>query len=878
MTPPRLPRALVDRLVAPHLRDAVAGDLDELFAAEATRHPGRAAVRYWVRALGAVWHLGRGPSRPVTAPATGASTMGTIWTDLTHGLRLFVTQPAYAWAAVVTLALAIGANTLIFTFANVLVIKPLPFRDTATLGWILVSGPNAAQDRAGVTLPEFAAYREGVTAFSQLAAWRREPATLRMGDEAERVLAQVVVGDLCGVWGVAAHRGRSLTASDERPGSPRVVTISHRYWVTRFGAAAEAVGAEVFLDGEPHTIVGVVTPDVELGNIAEIDVWQPRTGDPALGSRLERGWRPVGRLRAGTSLAEAHMQVTAIAARLSREHPETSGEWTARAGTTLEAMTGGNTGMVLALLALVVGLLLVMACANIMNLLIARLLGRRQELAVRTALGATRGRVVRQIVAESLLLGVAGGLLGLAVAAAGLRGVHAVATEPFFDQLAIDWRVVAFAIALALIAPLIFAVLPVLRVLGHDVRGALNDATARSVGGASARGRAALVLVQVSLAVMLLVVAGLVVQSMQAFIAVDPGYDTGRLLAAEIDVPTWQLADDGDALRLRQRLIERARTIPGVEAAATTTAIPALQFPARTLVDVVGVDAATDRDRPSAGLVVTSTDYFATTGLPIVAGRGFTPADAASAAAIAVVSREAARRYWGEPAAALGGVVRVAPPGGGTPLEARVVGVSTDPANPLAVQAPEPLIMLLDEHRPTRAVQLLVRTGTPAALAPALRTALREVDRDLAFRLRTVDEGFAEEISSNQLLIGMFAGFALVALLLATAGLYGVISYAVSQRTSEIAVRMALGASQADIARDVVGHSLRLAVIGTVAGLAGAYGLAQAITSVLYGVTAGDPPTYAGAAAVAVTAALVAAWIPMRRAAGIDPIRSLRQV
>jgi putative ABC transport system permease protein len=867
--PPRLARRLIERWVASHLAESVLGDLEELFAVEALRSRRAARLAYWRRAASAVWHL-RG-RRPVAPVPRGDSPMRSIWKDVVHGLRLFVQQPGYAWAAVITLALAIGANTLIFTFANVLVIKPLPFRDTATLGWILVSGPNAAQDRAGVSLPEFAAYRDEVTAFTQLAAWRREQATLRVDDEAERVLAQVVIGDLCGVWGVAVDAGRPLAAGDERPAAPRVAMISHRFWLRRFGGAAGVVGRDVLLDGEPHTIVGVVSPEIELGNMAEIDVWRPWTGDPALASRSERRWRPVGRLRAGASLADAHAQVTAIATRLGREHPETSGEWTARAGTTLEAMTGGNTGMVLALLALVVGLLLVLACANIMNLLIARLLGRRQELAVRTALGATRGRVVRQILAESLVLGVAGGLLGLAIAAAGLRAVHAVATEPFFDQLAIDWRVIVFAFALSLIAPLVFAVAPVLRVLGHDVRAALLDATPRSVGG-TGRSRAVLVLVQVSLAVMLLVVASLVVQSMRAFIAVDPGYDTARLLVADIEVPAWKLADDGEALRLRRRLIERARAIPGVEAAATTTALPALEFPARTMIEVGGVDATTDRDRPSAGLVVTSADYFATLGLPLVAGRAFTAADAAGTGAVAV-----ARRYWGDPASAVGGVVRVASPGGGAPLAATVVGVSADPANPLAVQAPEPMVMLLDEHRPTRSASLVVRSTAPAALAPVLRSALREVDADLAYRLRTVEEGFADENSSNQLLIGMFAGFALVALLLATAGLYGVISYAVSQRTPEIAVRMALGASQGEIARDVVGHSLRLALLGTGAGLAGAYGLAQAITSVLYGVTAGDPPTYIGAAAVAIVSAVAAAWLPMRRAAHVDPIQSLRQ-
>ena len=295
MTPPRLARALVDRLVAPHLRDAVTGDLDELFAAESARRPRRAALRYWARAVGAAWHLGRGPSRPVTPSPTGASTMGTIWTDLTHGLRLFITQPAYAWAAVVTLALAIGANTVIFSIANVLVIKPLPFDRPERLGWVLATGPTALQGRGGVSLPEYAAYRDEVRAFAQLAAWRRTSATLRTDDASERVLAQEVVGGLQSVWGLRAAQGRLLSRADEGPGTARVVTLSHRFWTTRYGASPAVLGRDVLVNGEPHTIVGVVAPDIELGNQSEIDLWVPLGRDPVLASRAERAWRPVGR-------------------------------------------------------------------------------------------------------------------------------------------------------------------------------------------------------------------------------------------------------------------------------------------------------------------------------------------------------------------------------------------------------------------------------------------------------------------------------------------------------------------------------------------------------------------------------------------------------
>ena len=463
----------------------------------------------------------------------------------------------------------------------------------------------------------------------------------------------------------------------------------------------------------------------------------------------------------GATMDEANAQVAAIGQRLAGEYPDTNREWTVRVGATREALAGTNTWVVLALLFTVVGLLLVLACANIMNLLIARLLGRRQELAVRTALGATRGRVVRQIVAESLLIGLAGGLLGLVIAGAGLRGVHTVATEPFFRQLGFDIRVVAFAFGLAVIAPLAFAIVPTLRVLRHDVRSSLTDATSRSVGGAAAaRGRSALVVLQVSLAVMLLVVAGLIVRSMNAVMRIDLGYDPTRLLSAEVEIPAWKEGDDLAALRLRQRLLTRVRQIPGVDGAALVTELPALRFPQNSPFDIAGRDS-TSRDRPAAAVVVTTADYFAVVDVPLVAGRGFEAADAASSRAVTVLSAESARRYWGEAAKALGAVVRLPAGDGAAAVEATVIGVSRDTANPDVDQAPQPVMYLLDEHRPSRRMVILLRAQSPAALAPALRAAIRDVDPDLPpYQLRTAADGFEDENSSNRLLVGMFAAFA----------------------------------------------------------------------------------------------------------------------
>jgi putative ABC transport system permease protein len=382
----------------------------------------------------------------------------------------------------------------------------------------------------------------------------------------------------------------------------------------------------------------------------------------------------------------------------------------------------------------------------------------------------------------------------------------------------------------------------------------------------------------VSLAVMLLVVAGLVVRSMDAVMRIDLGYDPARLLSAEVEIPAWKEGDDLAALRLRQRLLTRVRQIPGVDGAALVTELPALRFPQNSPFDIAGRDS-TSRDRPAAGVVVTTADYFSVVDVPLVAGRGFETADAASSRAVMVLSAESARRYWGEAAKALGAVVRLPAGDGAAAVEATVIGVSRDTANPDVDQPPQPVMFLLDEHRPSRRMVILLRAQSPATLAPALRAAIRDVDADLPpYQLRTAADGFEDENSSNRLLVGMFAAFAIVAVLLATTGLYGVMAYAVSQRTPEIAVRMALGAPVTAIAAAVVGRSVALAALGAVLGMGGALALSQAMTAVLYGVTATDPTTYLGAATLALAAALVAAWIPMRRAAGIDPIQSLRRV
>ena len=804
--------------------------------------------------------------------------MPAIARDLRHGLRLFIKQPGYALAAVVTLALAIGANTLIFTMANVLVLKPLPMRDPDRLGWIFATGPDVISWRGPISLPEYAAYRDGASNFATLSAYERRTFTMSVDGTAERILAHVVIGDLQSLWGLRAIRGRTLTVADERIGAPGVAVLSHRFWIARFGGG-EVLGRAIRFNGEERSIVGVLTPDIELGNVAEIDVWLPYQSDPLQASWSDRSWRAVGRLAESATIESAHAQVAALSARIVAEHPDTNRDRSARVGPTRDALGAADTWVILSMLVTVVGLLLLLACANVMNLLIARLIARRQELAVRTALGGTRWRIVRQIVSESLVLGVAGGARGLAIAWGGLAAIHAAAYEPFFRQLSFDGRVIGFAAALAFIAPLVFSILPALRLLRADAAAVLNDASIRSVGSrTAARGQSALVVLQVTLAVTLLVVAALVVQSMAAITRIDVGYRVSGLLSTHIDIPSWKITDDREALRMRQTLVDRAAAIAGVSGATSASELPALAPPDSVTFAIANQVAADPAGHPSVALTIASPDYFGVMGIPILAGRAFAPGDASSPAPVVVISRAMAHKFWGDERQALGAQI-VLEPTAAEPRAATVIGVAGDIANTGFGQPPRPHVYALDAHRPARSFYLILRGPAAETLAPELRTVVRSVDPDLpTYQLRTVAESWADETSSSKLLSGMFAAFAIVAMLLAVGGLYGVMSYAVSQRTSEIAIRMALGASAGAVARSFVGRSLALTGAGTALGVGGALALAQAMRSTLYGIGPSDPITYLGVITLTGVAALIAAWIPMRRAARVDPVQGLRQV
>ena len=798
--------------------------------------------------------------------------------DLRFGFRALTKSPAYTLVAIATLALAIGANTVIFSFANVLVLKPLPLRDPDGLAWVYSTDPHSGP-RGRSSFADYQSLRDRAHTLESLAATTDDNVTLTGRGEPMRLYARRVTGNFFDVWGLRPAAGRLLRAgpgNEDEPGGACTVVLSDRLWASLFQRDPSIVSTSLAIDGRSCTLVGVVEPAIEIGNLTLIDVWMPIAADALRAKRDERNFAVIGRMKPGATVDQVGADLRAIAEQLQREHPDTNTGWTTRTVNTKTAMMGENSWLIMGLLLLVVGFVLLIACANVANLMLARATGRRRELAVRVALGATRWVVVRQLVTESLLLGVAAGVLGMVVADAGLRVIRAAAYEPFFALVVVDRHVLGFALVLSLAAPLFFSAVPAFHAASDAFAAGLREGGRSGSTAAARRSRNALIVAQVSLAIVLLIVAGLIVRTMIALNRIDLGFDPKPMLTAQLELPDWKYTTDAEVGRFYERLVERVNRTPGVAASAAVTGLPNLAFGTRVLFDIADRRAATAADRPWARRFAATDGYLAASGIVLLQGRWFTRADAAGAPPVVVVNAEAARRYWQSADRAIGGRIAIGA-GAGPAQWAEVVGVIGNVANPDLESAPDPYVYESIAQKPARAAAFVVRTPRPADAIPQLRAAVRETDGDVPlFQVRPMQIALDDEMSSNLVLSSLFIAFAALALVLATAGLYGVISFAVGQRTQEIGVRVALGAVPSDIRRLVFGQGMGVVAIGTVLGLAGAAALARTLSSILYGVTPFDPVTYAGVVCAVLVSALGAMWVPARRAIRLDPVRSLR--
>ena len=788
---------------------------------------------------------------------------------LRSALRALRARPAFTATVVLTLALGIGANTAIFSVVNGVLLRGLPYPQPERL----IAAFTTYKDfgHSGTSLPDYLDWREGAARAVDLAAVANASVTVTGDGAPELATGAAITGNYFKVLGVTPALGRAFGPDDER-GTQRLVVLGHDYWKRRFAGRADVLGRALTLNGMPYTVVGVAPAHVEYPS--EVELWLPLRTDTTRSRRAEF-LAVIGRLQPGATLEQARGAVADVVTRLRRQYPETNGPLLSSDVLSLHEQLVGDVRRPLLVFMGAVGLVLLVACANVANLLLVRAAAREREVAIRSALGAGRGAILGQLLVESLLLGLAGGALGLALAAGGVAALRRSQFDalPRLAEVAVDGRVLAFTLLLGLATGALFGVVPALRLTADGVQGTLRAGGRGLTGAASARRiRSALVLAEVAMACVLLVGAGLLLRSFAELQRVRPGFDAERVLTFRTSLPRARYERDDQLVAFWDGVTARLRATPGVSAVAVTNTVPMgpvgyLSF------TIEGRTPETDRVEDVQPYVV-SHDYFRALRVPLVRGRVFREGDAPGAPRVAVVNEEAVRRFF-KGRDPIGARITL----GDTADYMTIVGVVADVKQEAIGAKPYPQLYGVASQFPRRAMAVVVRTsGEPQAVAQAARRAVTALDPALpVYSVQTLEERVAGTVARPRITAVLVATFGGAALLLAAVGIYGVVSYTVAQRTRELGIRMALGASTPNVMRLVVGQGMAPAALGVVAGLAGAWALSRTIASLLYGVGATDPATFGTTALFLGGVALAAAYLPARRATRVSPTVALRE-
>ena len=815
--------------------------------------------------------------------------MRTLIQDLRYGLRLLARSPGFTAIALLTLTLGIGATAAIFSVVDAVLLRALPYRGPQRLVSVFEDISQAGFPRNTPAPGNYADWKAQTQIFEDAAAaatggkWHVFNLTGETGAGAgdpEKLEGASVTQNLFAVLGAAPALGRVFLPEEDRPGGPRIVLISHGLWQRRFAGDPGIVDRAIVLNGEKCTVVGVMPAGFAYPS-HDIDLWTPMAfTSQQLTERGAHYLQVVARLRAGVTLAQANAGLQVLCRRLARAYPDTNaGIRRFFAEPLQDTYTQGARTSLIVLMA-AVGFILLIACANIANLLLARATGRQREIAVRTALGAARARIVRQMLTESALLAVGGGLLGILLADWCFNFLKNLIPQDLSQtvSLALDPGVLAFAVAISLASSFLFGMAPALQVSRIDLNSVLKEGGRGSPGPRRGSMRNLLVIGEVALALILLVGSGLLLESFAKLRGVDPGFRADHVLTVRVDAPITKYGDFTKRSAFFQRVLERVRALPGVEAAGLTSALPLTWDGGTNGFILEGVAPRPDVTWDANNRVV-SPGYFEAMRIPLRRGRLLQESDGPDAPPVAVINETMARKFWPNQDA-LGKRFKFGDPGDKTPWLS-IVGIVGDVRQMRLNEPPRQEMYFSywqakDNWMVPR--DLAIRTsGDPLGLAGAVRQAVWSVDKDQPVsNVMTLNDLLDQEVAQRRVQAALLGGFAALALILACIGIYGVLSYLVTQRTREIGVRVALGASASDVFRTVAGQGMTLAGIGIAAGLAGALALARLLGSLLFGVSAGDPLTYAGAVAVFGMVALLACYFPARRAARVDPMVTLR--